>query len=112
MRERLFSLMSQPLAWITLLGVAALAFLALTPNSSDADSAPTPKPLTTNERMQQEMAIMREWARKSRGDFDKVPAEVQGYMNQISRGHGREWLRSEAEKQLGKKITPANPTKK
>ena len=32
------------------------------------------------------------------GLFDKVPNEVQGYMNQTSMGHGREWLRQEAER--------------
>lgn len=105
-------LFTQPVAWIALAGVVALGGLAVTPTETDTKITPTPTPLSTMDRMQQEMEVMREWAVKSRGDFDKVPQEVQGYMNQISRGHGREWLRSEAEKQLGKKVTPAKPSSK
>ena len=109
MPERLRGLLTQPLAWIGLAGVGALAFLALSP--APEPPKPQPTPLSTTARMDLEMDVMRQWAVKSKGDFDKVPAEVQGYMNQISRGHGREWLRLEAKRLLGRKVTPATSTK-
>lgn len=99
MKERIFSLVAQPWFWIVAGGGGLLALLALMPGTPEAPVAVVASPPPSSEqKMQQDLSRMREWAVKSNGDFDKVPVEVQGYMDHVSLGHGREWLRQEAER--------------
>lgn len=97
--------LGNPVPWIILGGIALLGLVALQP--APAPEAQPAPPQEATARMQEELKVMREWALKSNGDFDKVPKEVQGYMNQTSMGHGREWLRQEAERL--KKSTQSKP---
>ena len=85
---------------IPLLGVLLLIAVALPseqPSQETGAGMPTPPP--PQEQWRQEAALMRSWAKKSGGDFDKLPPDVQAFVNQVSLGHGRQWLRNEAQRQ-------------
>jgi len=89
-------------AWwlVPIVGMGLLIVVALPSESPSSDPmSGLPTPLSHQEKVSQEAAMMRDWARKSGGDFNKLPPDVQGYIDQVSMGHGREWLRNEAERQ-------------
>ena len=112
MRDKLFSVVGQPWFWIVAGGGGLLSLLALMPGTPETPVAVSASPLpTSEEKMQQDLRRMREWAVKSNGDFDKVPAEVQGYMNHVSLGHGKEWLRQEAERLKKERAGKSSSTK-
>lgn len=83
---------------IPLVGVLLLVAVSLPSESPTPEASPSAPPASEN-RTEQEAKVMREWARKTGGDFDKLPPDVQQFINQVSMGHGREWLRKEAERQ-------------
>ena len=83
---------------IPVLGIILLIAVAI-PTESPSPEASTPSPASLQEGIREEAAMMRDWAKKSGGDFSKLPPEVQSYINRVSMGHGREWLRMEAERQ-------------
>ena len=113
MKTKLASFLEQPWFWITTVGVGLLALLALMPGTPEAGAASgsaSPEP-SSEEKMQTDLRRMREWAVKSQGDFDKVSPEAQGYINHITMGHGREWIRQEAERLKKEKATKAGNDK-
>ena len=91
------SFFSHPWFWIVLGGGGLLVLVGLMPGESEALPSPSPPP-SMSEQVQGNMLLLKEWALKSGGDFNKVPPEVQSYVNQMSMGHGKEMLRMEWEK--------------
>jgi hypothetical protein len=112
MTSQRVSFFSHPWFWIVLGGGGLLVLVGMMPAESEPPkaSSPTPPP-NMSEQVQDNMRLLKEWALKSGGDFNKVPPEVQSYVNQMSMGHGKEMLRMEWEKSQKTKI-PNKTTEK
>lgn len=94
------SKVAQQWSWflIPILGIVLLIAVVI-PTESPSPVASSPSPPAPEEQRRDEAKMMRDWAKKSGGDFNKLPPDVQSAINRITMGHGRQWLHNEAERQ-------------